>query len=151
MKMYHLLLLIFSVSLLATSCSKDEFDPTKQLEKDLAQINQYLTDKGLSAKSTASGLHYIIETEGTGGHPDLSSTVDVEYKGYLLDGSVFDARRTTFPLSNVIEGWQEGIPLFQKGGKGKLLIPSGLGYGNRAAGTIPANSVLVFDIELFGF
>ena len=54
----------------------------------------------------------------------------------------------TFPLSGVIQGWQEGIPLFKEGGSGILLIPSALGYGSQSVGTIPANSVLIFDINL---
>ena len=55
---------------------------------------------------------------------------------------------TTFPLSNVIQGWQEGIPLFSEGGSGVLLIPSALGYGGQAVGSIPANSVLIFEVSL---
>ena len=54
----------------------------------------------------------------------------------------------TFPLSGVIQGWQEGIPLFKEGGSGILLIPSALGYGSQSVGSIPANSVLIFDINL---
>lgn len=151
MKLYRFLPLILAASLMAASCSKDESVPDTQLDDDIVKINEYLAANGLSAQSTASGLHYIIETEGTGGHPGANSIVDVEYKGYLLDGTVFDERRTSFPLGNVIKGWQEGIPLFKKGGKGKLFIPSTLGYGNKQNGSIPANSVLVFDIELFDF
>ena len=58
---------------------------------------------------------------------------------------------STFPLLNVIAGWQEGIPLFSKGGEGKLFIPASLGYGYNASNGIPGGSVLIFDIELIDF
>jgi FKBP-type peptidyl-prolyl cis-trans isomerase FkpA len=97
-------------------------------------------------------LFYTIETLGTGGHPISSSTVTVTYKGYLLDGSVFDStergKSVSFALRQVISGWQEGIPKFQKGGKGKLIIPSNMAYGRQSQPGIPKNSILVFDVAL---
>lgn len=130
-----------------TSCKKK----LTQEEADEKIIKQYISDKGLSAKATGSGLYYVIDTEGTGDHPNINSTVTVVYRGTLTDGTEFDKSSTSgasFKLSSVIKGWQEGIPLFKKGGKGKLLIPSALGYGNQATGKIPASSVLIFDVEL---
>jgi len=148
--MHKLLLLTLGIFLFV-SCKK-ELSPEEQLQYDLDQIKQYLTDKNLTASSTNSGLHYIITTEGTGGNPSANSTVTVKYKGYLLDGTVFDqtsgTSTATFPLSNLIQGWQKGIPLLKTGGKGTFLIPSYLGYGSSQIGTIPANSVLIFEIEL---
>lgn len=141
------LLALFAFS----SCIKD---PEVQLENDIDKIEKYLDDKGLTALSTESGLHYIIEVEGTGGNPTIDDEVTVFYKGYFLNEEVFDetgANPVTFPLANVIEGWQEGIPLFKKGGKGKLLIPSGLGYGLFPPPGIKKNAVLIFDIELVDF
>lgn len=138
-------------SLIMSSCNKD-LSPEEQLKTDLELIKKYLSDNNLTANSTASGLHYIITAPGNGGSPDINSTVTVKYKGYLLDGSVFDetsgSSSATFPLSNLIEGWQEGIPLLKTGGKGTFFIPSYLGYGPSRVGTIPANSVLIFEIEL---
>jgi FKBP-type peptidyl-prolyl cis-trans isomerase FkpA len=142
---------LLSFSLLVSSCIKD---PEVQLENDIDKIEKYLDDKGLIALSTESGLHYIIEVEGTGGNPTINDDVTVFYKGYFLNEEVFDetsASPVTFPLANVIEGWQEGIPLFKKGGKGKLLIPSGLGYGLFPPPGIKKNAVLIFDIELVDF
>ena len=74
----------------------------------------------------------------------------VNYKGYLLNKNVFDqsTKPVQFPLSNLIEGWKICIPLLQKGGKGTFFIPSQLGYGPSGTGSIPGNSVLVFEIEL---
>ena len=93
----------------------------------------------------------MINEEGSGNKPTLLDEVTVFYKGYLTSGEVFDltgVEPATFPLGSVIEGWQEGIPYFKPGGSGILLIPSHLGYGSRGAGSIPPNSVLIFDIEL---
>ncbi len=135
-------------------CIPDPISAEEQLGMDTKKIKAYLADNNLVAESTASGLHYIIEEEGTGGHPNLNSEVTVNYKGYLLNGKVFDQTNTTpvtFPLKNLILGWQQGIPLLQKGGKGKFFLPSGLGYGRQATGSIPANSVLIFEIELVNF
>jgi FKBP-type peptidyl-prolyl cis-trans isomerase FkpA len=99
-------------------------------------------------------LHYIIEKEGTGEFPKLTDTVSVLYQGYFVNGDVFDQssnKPATFPLTGVIAGWQEGIRLFKKGGKGRLIIPSYLGYGSNSQNGIPRNSVLVFNIELTDF
>jgi len=134
------------------SCNKDEnLSQPDQLAHDIELIQQYLTDNDLAAESTSSGLRYIIETPGMGSHPTINSTVTVQYKGYLLDGTVFDSGTATFPLANVVAGWQEGIPKFKKLGRGQLLIPSYLGYGSSPTSSIPANSVLIFDIHLISF
>jgi FKBP-type peptidyl-prolyl cis-trans isomerase FkpA len=152
--MQKLLYLMLLTGILLSACNKD-LSPEEQLAKDKEDIEKYLKDKGLTAKSTASGLYYIITEEGSGNNPTVNNTVTVKYKGYLLDGSIFDqttgSQTATFPLSNVIPGWQEGIPLFKKGGKGTLLIPSYLAYGPQSVGSIPANSPLIFDIELIDF
>ena len=139
--------LSLTLIMLILSCSKNK-DYT-QIDEDI--IQEYIADNNLDAVATGSGLYYVIETTGNGVFPDLSSVVTVAYTGKLTDGSVFDQSSSagiSFPLTNVIQGWQEGIPLFSEGGTGKLLIPSALGYGNNAIGSIPANSVLIFDIEL---
>lgn len=141
--------------LFLTACKKDNsLSAAEQLAKDTGLIEQYLADNGLTAQSTASGLHYIIEDAGSGGHPTVANEVSVLYKGYFLDGTVFDqtqGQSITFPLANVITGWQEGIPLFQKGGKGVLLLPSALAYGKYPPSGIPKNAVLIFDVELVDF
>jgi len=81
--------------------------------------------------------------------------VEVLYKGMLTNGEVFDETPSnspkSFPLKNLIEGWQIGIPFLQKGGSGSFYVPSGLGYGSRTLPDIPANSVLIFDITLVDF
>ena len=151
--MRYLLLPLFG--LLFFSCDKGLTAP-QQLQADIEKIENYLADHNLTAQSTASGLHYIITTPGTGGHPSLSSNVTVRYTGKLLKNEkIFDqtngTETTTFALSGVIEGWQEGIPLLQKGGKGTFFIPSALAYGPYGSGSIPANAPLIFEVELVSF
>jgi FKBP-type peptidyl-prolyl cis-trans isomerase FkpA len=133
------------------SCKKEDFD---QLNEE--EIETYLSSNGLSAQKTNSGLYYIIEKPGVGDNPNINSKVTVHYHGYYTDGTVFDSsvdrgETSEFPLKSVIEGWQEGIPLFKKGGVGTLIIPSRLAYGSNPPGNIRSNAVLVFEIQLFDF
>lgn len=147
--MKHLLFFSFIV-LTALSCKKDR---RLQYEKDDDAIQQYISDHGLSATKTESGLYVVISQQGSGSSCNANSTVTVKYKGYFTDGSVFDESSetgATFNLQNVISGWTEGIPYFKEGGEGMLLIPSRLGYGESgsSSGSIPPNSVLIFDVKL---
>ena len=141
-------LFIFSALLLFSSCGKKR--AREQAEKDDAIIQQYISENGLVATKTTSGLYVVIEVPGTGLQPTTTSTVKVAYKGYLTNGNQFDqsVAGATFGLQGVIRGWTEGIPYFKEGGSGKLLIPSAMGYGSQAQANIPANSVLIFDVEL---
>lgn len=132
-----------------TSCKRKQV--ISQATADENTIKKYISENNLNATATGSGLYYVINSQGTGINPTSSSNITVVYKGYLSDGTVFDQSKSTgfnTDLKSVIAGWQEGMPYFKKGGKGKLLIPSALGYGSQATGSIPANSVLIFDIEL---
>ena len=150
MKKLKILILLFVVAF--TACGDDD-DP--QLDTDIMLIEQYLADNNLTAERTDSGLHYVITEEGNGDHPTSNAFVTIKYKGYFLDGRVFDqtqgASSGPWFLSQLIPGWQEGIPKFKKDGEGILLIPSKLGYGERGQGTIPPNTVILFDIELIDF
>lgn len=105
-------------------------------------------------KTTESGLQYLVLQEGTGTvYPKTSDKVTVHYHGTLLDGTVFDSsvergESIQFGLGQVIKGWTEGLQLMVEGEKTRLFIPSELAYGNRSVGSIPAGSVLIFDVEL---
>jgi FKBP-type peptidyl-prolyl cis-trans isomerase FkpA len=142
-----ILLLLFSTTFVF-SCAKKK--AREQAEKDDTIIQKYIADHQLDATKTTTGLYVVIDTLGTGLQPTTTSTVKVAYRGYLTNNEVFDQslEGITFGLTGVIRGWTEGIPYFQEGGSGKLLIPSALGYGNKPQGIIPANSVLVFDVRL---
>jgi FKBP-type peptidyl-prolyl cis-trans isomerase FklB len=106
-------------------------------------------------KTTASGLQYQVLRDADGAKPSLQDKVKVHYHGTLTNGTVFDSsvdrgEPISFPLNGVIQGWQEGLQLMPKGSKYRLYIPASLGYGDRPAGKIPANSILIFDVELIG-
>ena len=140
---------ILSLLLIFSACAKKKLK--KQAEEDEQIIAQYILDHNLNAVATGSGLYYVMDTIGAGTGCVSTSDVTVAYTGYLVDGTVFDQsapQGVTFNLQQVIAGWTEGIPYFKEGGVGKLLIPSALGYGSQATGSIPANSVLIFDIKL---
>ncbi|MFA5676782.1 MAG: FKBP-type peptidyl-prolyl cis-trans isomerase [Pseudomonas sp.] len=100
-----------------------------------------------------SGLQYEVVNDGTGATPSASSTVRTHYEGTLISGEVFDSsykrgQPAEFPVGGVIAGWTEALQLMQEGAKWRLYIPSNLAYGERAAGSIPPHSTLIFDIEL---
>lgn len=112
--------------------------------------------KQSGVKETASGLLYKIEKAGEGDSPKAEDTVKVHYKGTLTDGTVFDSsydrgEPIEFQLNQLIPGWVEAIPMLKKGGKMEIVVPPSLGYGERPAGKIPANSTLKFEIELLDF
>lgn len=116
------------------------------------EIQDYLIDNQITtAIRSDSGLHYVIDEEGTGSQPTENSNVTVVYNGYFTDGETFDESNTdgvSFNLSQVIPGWKEGIQYFKEGGNGTLLVPSHLAYGIYDYNQIPGGSVLIFDIEL---
>lgn len=151
--MKYLLPILF-LGILFANCGKDEERLTynDQLDADVKIIEDYLAANNLTAETGQLGMHYIIEEAGTGGNPTSSATVIIKYKGYLPDGTVFDENDALqIPLQNTIAGWIVGIPLFKKGGKGKLFLPSSLGYGEFGTRGIDPNQVLIFDVELINF
>jgi FKBP-type peptidyl-prolyl cis-trans isomerase FkpA len=140
-------LLFFVAVISVASCKKDD-----QREIDQQLIEDFINEHNLDADSTSSGLYYVIEEPGSSEHPTINDQVTVNYIGFLLNGDVFDQNiNITFGLDQVIAGWQEGIPLFGRGGKGLLIIPSHLAYGDRVLSGIPANSVIAFEIHLLDF
>ena len=104
--------------------------------------------------TTASGLQYSVEKEGTGPKPTATDRVKVHYTGKLLDGTEFDSsvkrgQPAEFGVTQVIKGWTEALQLMPVGSKWTLYIPSDLAYGDRGAGAdIKPGSTLVFDVEL---
>ena len=128
-----------------------------QAKIDQKVIEDYIHTKQLkNVKFLPSGLAYYMEKEGDGKQVTKGSTAVVHYTGMLLDGTKFDSskdRNQPFAVqvgaNRVIQGWEQGLPLFKAGGKGVLIIPSRLGYGERGAGgIIKPNSVLIFEIEV---
>ena len=104
-------------------------------------------------KVTSSGLQYKVITEGTGNTPTADDKVKTHYRGTLIDGTEFDSsykrnRPAEFAVTGVIKGWTEALQLMKEGGKWELYIPADLAYGERGRPSIPANSTLIFEIEL---
>ncbi|MDP8098888.1 FKBP-type peptidyl-prolyl cis-trans isomerase [Pasteurella atlantica] len=146
----------------------------KELEAHLDALDKYLSEKHTKmtleagkkfredyakkdgVKTTKSGLMYKIEKQGKGKSPKIEDTVKVHYEGTLTDGTVFDSsykrgEAIEFQLSQLIPAWKEAIPMLKKGGKMELVVPAELGYGANQVGNIPANSTLIFKIELLDF
>lgn len=144
-----------------------------QLELENKVIEEYVKDNNLQGTKTESGLYYIIEKEGNGPAIEEGDQASVHYAGYLLNGQIFDTSIKEVAEANniynpqrdqgggygpfdlqvgvgqVIPGWDEGLSLLKKGDKAKFIIPSPLAYGSRGAGAdIPANSILIFDVEI---
>jgi FKBP-type peptidyl-prolyl cis-trans isomerase len=106
-------------------------------------------------KTTASGVEYQVIKAGTGAAPTASDVALVEYRGTLLNGTQFDATKpgqpAQLPVGQVVPGFAEALMLMPKGAKYRVWLPPQLAYGDREAGPIPANSVLVFDITMVDF
>jgi FKBP-type peptidyl-prolyl cis-trans isomerase FkpA len=158
--------IVYDVEILSAQ-SKDEYNKEQKViqekMKQEAAVNKaaepklietYLRVKKIAAKPTASGLYYIEKVKGNGAAATKGKTVTVNYTGKLLNGKVFDSStgrgpfKFTLGSGQVIRGWDEGISLMKQGGKATLIIPSKIAYGEQAMGQIPANSPLVFDVEL---
>lgn len=118
---------------------------------NLAVEEAFLAENALKAdvQVTESGLQYILTNEGAEYKVTPQDTVWVNYKGTLLDGTVFDENDSTkFVANRVIPGWTEGLGLMGEGGKATLYIPAELAYGERGNRTIEPNSTLVFEVEV---
>ncbi len=118
---------------------------------------QFLAEnaKRMGVKRTASGLEYQILKAGSGATPTSSDVAQLDYKGRLLNGTQFDASKpgqpAVLPIGQVVPGFAEALTLMPKGSTYRFWIPPQLAYGDREAGPIPPNSVLVFDITLHDF
>lgn len=137
----------------------NKFKSIKKMEaNDQKAINQVFLKKNQTKPSIItleSGIQYEVLKEGNGKQISRNSTesITMHYHGTLIDGKVFDSSLEkgspiTFKLTGVIKGWQEIIPLMEEGETIRVYIPPYLGYGNQKRGKIPANSILIFEIEL---
>ena len=149
---------------LLSSCKKDDeckSSPPAIVApaSEVQAVKDFLTSKSITAIQDPSGVFYVNTQEGTGtATPTVCSTISFQYKGSFTNGTVFDGPSAlTYPLGNLIAGWQVIIPKMRKGGKTTMYIPPSLGYGpndlkdNNGNVIIPGNSILIFDIELVNF
>lgn len=132
-------------------------NPVAQLDYDKAIIKEYIKQNGYTVDSTKNFLYYSFTSKGTGTtSPTVEDTAKAYYIGYYVNGKVFDKRIRPnipfeFPIKSVILGWQEILPLMKNGDKVTIFVPSSLGYGTAGSGSIPGNTILIFDIELQDF
>jgi FKBP-type peptidyl-prolyl cis-trans isomerase FkpA len=120
-----------------------------QMQADIETIDAYLSSNNITAYEDKSGIRFHIEQIGTGLPPTMDQSVDVDYVGKLMNGFVFDQKDGFVkPMEDLIDGWKYGLLVWPAGTKGTLYVPSPLGYGNQTVGSIPANSILMFDITL---
>ena len=135
---------------------QQQANTTADSEKNLAVARAFLAENGKKAGviTTDSGLQYIIDKKSDAtNEPTHDSIVTVHYVGTLLDGTEFDSSRnrnepSQFPLNGVIKGWQEGLLLMSVGDIFTFYIAPELGYGESGTNSIPANSLLKFEVEL---
>ncbi len=130
----------------------------QQLNREGYMLEAYMRENNLNGTKTSTGLYVVIEKQGTGKQAAQGNTIKVAYSGKTLDGRIVDSSSkpggqpyefTIGAPYSAIAGWNEGLQHFSKGGKGKLLIPSELAYGERGnPPAIGSNEPLVFDIEL---
>ena len=128
----------------------------QRLQHNLEQSQAFLAEnaKKEGVVTLDSGLQYRVIKAGEGNSPQATSSVSVNYRGTLVDGTEFDSsydrgKPATFQLNKVIKGWREALLLMKEGAKWELYIPPELAYGKRSPSkAIPPNSTLIFDVEL---
>ena len=132
---------------MTSSCKTYSDDDLKVFDKE---IEAYIKSKNLELERSESGLYFTIIEEGEGDEILYSNNVSFTYKGTLLNGDVFDEQNepVTFKVNQLIGAWKEIMLDLKKGGKAFLIAPHQLGYGDRELDKIPANSILVFEMEV---
>lgn len=122
-------------------------------------LDKYIADSNITTKPTYTGLYYIVTKVGTGAAATTGAEISVRFKGYFLDGTVFDQNLDspgpfifTLGYGEVIPGWEEGISYMKDGGKATLIVPSPLAYGAKGSDygpvPIPPYTTLIFEVEV---
>ncbi len=144
----------FQEQQMAAQMKAQEEQAAKQADVDAKNVAYLEANKAKEGVVvTESGLQYRVLEAGEGEMPGAEDEVTVHYRGTLVDGTEFDSSYSrgepiSFPVQGVIPGWVEGLQLMKTGSKYEFVIPSDLAYGPGGVGSIPPNSVLVFEVEL---
>ncbi len=152
------LLIVLIAGVLAVSClevSNEDFDPPTKAE-ELELLSEYidtLENRGIDVDTTDLGVYYIIDSIGEGVYPVDGDTCRVKYTGLFMDWSVFDSSGdytydVVLGTQSVIEGWEDGLKVFNKGSEGYLIIPSDFAYGSKGYASIPPYTTLIFYINM---
>ena len=144
------LVLLGGLSFGVMSCldSDESEDPLTQLLRETETIDNYLASNNITAVKDVNGVRMVITELGEGLPATLTNKIDVDYVGKLFtNNTIFDQGNTTGLLSGYIDGWKIAFSTLPAGSKATLYIPSYWAYKNSPNGSIPANSILVFDIE----
>jgi len=150
---------ILAIIVIMSACNKDNeqacpyTDPNITVPAaEITALETYLASKNITnAIKDPRGFYYSISTPGTGPTAELCSSISINYAGKLTNEVIFDQTSgtpRTFTLGELIAGWIKGIPLIKEGGRILLYLPPTMGYGSQPVGIIPANSILIFDIDL---
>jgi FKBP-type peptidyl-prolyl cis-trans isomerase FkpA len=154
--MKNICVLLLCCFALFCSCDKTDTAPTGCLPvtdtapaAEIATLQSYISTKGITATEDGRGFFYTISRPGSDLKPGSCSNVKVTYTLRLSNGTEVEANNgSSFNLGGLIKGWREGLPLIGEGGSMVLYLPPSLGYGDQASGKVPANSILVFYIDL---
>lgn len=160
MKFY--IVFIFSLAIFFTGCKKDDACNYNECaivvpESESQAVKNYLDANNITATKHCSGMYYVVENAGTGRAPNICNYISLHYKGMLTNGNIFDQSTTTpaiFQLGGLIAAWKNVIPKIKEGGRLVMYVPPSLGYGNTDARdqngniVIPANSILIFEVDL---
>ena len=133
-----------------------KFEDIPKLDEDYEKIDQYILDKNMNAEIQPSyGVRYVVHREGNGVSPKPGAVVTTHYQGELLDGTIFDASYDsgipldfTYGNGELIVGFEMGVSQLHENDSATIFIPSIYGYAGQAQGEIPANSVLVFGLDI---
>ena len=142
--------------ILLSNCQSTNQDPCQATpltiqapNQETARLKQFIESSHIKATADKRGFYYTIQRPGRGPKPTICSNVSVNYEGHLINGARFDSGNDVrFGLNQLIIGWQEGIPLIAPGGRITLYLPPSLAYGSQEQEAIPANSMLIFQIDL---
>jgi len=153
--MKKILSLMLIAAITITGCKKDDDCPAVEITApatEVASLKAYLDANSINATADPRGFFYTLNTPGSGDKPTVCDFVNVAYTGKFTNGQTFDSSPGTgFYLSRVITGWQEAVPLLGSGGSMVLYLPPSLAYGSSGTSGIPANSILIFTIDLQSF
>lgn len=145
------ILVLVGLGVFVSSClnnGPEELTFEQQWINDTTAIGSYLRNQNIPALVDASGVRFIIDTPGKGFPANQNSSVKFKYTGKLFNGQVFEDNTYTADVENMIVGMQVGLALMPEGAKGRIYVPSGLAYGTNPIGSIPANSILIFELEI---